>query len=371
MKRITARAALLLIAVLLLASCATQVSIPYTRPSEVNMGRYRNLAVASTVPYRGYIGPGLAGGWIPVDAAGFGVMIHPTWGSNTVASVASYATEQLWSTLSSSGYYNLLSPSQTDAILYAPVNVSRELRRMGYDAVMIPRIDAMNVDESIYTTVNPVTYYDPYFGGYIDDYEYEYHLRRRISITYTVTVVDTATERIVTTKTFSDSTSFTETFDPDWPSFNDSEYYFRRMIRDFQQGVVRLFIPTTAYYSVSLMDNNPALDAAAPAYDAAANGDFQTALSIFTSCWNTYSHAPSGYNAALMIAAQGRYDEAIDILRKVQAISPSGDIPRVISDLTAVSQQDKQAQAQMAAAAQSIVIPEEWRDDSIYEYLVR
>ena len=335
MKRITARAALLLIAVLLLASCATQVSIPYTRPSEVNMGRYRNLAVASTVPYR------------------------------------SYATEQLWSTLSSSGYYNLLSPSQTDAILYAPVNVSRELRRMGYDAIMIPRIDAMNVDESIYTTVNPVTYYDPYFGGYIDDYEYEYHLRRRISITYTITVVDTATERIVTTKTFSDSTSFTETFDPDWPSFNDSEYYFRRMIRDFQQGVVRLFIPTTAYYSVSLMDNNPALDAAAPAYDAAANGDFQTALSIFTSCWNTYSHAPSGYNAALMIAAQGRYDEAIDILRKVQAVSPSGDIPRVISDLTAVSQQDKQAQAQMAAAAQSIVIPEEWRDDSIYEYLVR
>ena len=154
--------------VLLLASCATTVSIPYTMPSEVNMGRYRNLAVASTVPYRGYVS---SGSWIPVDAAGFGVMIHPTWGSGTAASVASYATDQLWSTLSSSGYYNLLSPSQTDAVLYAPVNVSRELRRMGYDAVMIPRIDAMNVDENIYSVQRSATEYDAYDHSYYTYYD--------------------------------------------------------------------------------------------------------------------------------------------------------------------------------------------------------
>ncbi len=354
--------------VLLLASCATTVSIPYTMPSEVNMGRYRNLAVASTVPYRGYVS---SGSWIPVDAAGFGVMIHPTWGSGTAASVASYATDQLWSTLSSSGYYNLLSPSQTDAVLYAPVNVSRELRRMGYDAVMIPRIDAMNVDESIYTTVDRVSYYDPYYGGYVDDYEYEYHLKRRISITYSITVVDTATERIVTTKTFSDYTSFTETIDPMWPSYNDSEYYFRRMIRNFQEGVIRLFVPTTAYYDVTLMDNNPELAEAGPAYDAVSNGDYQTALSVFLSCWNSYGHAPSGYNAALLIAAQGRYDDAIGILQEVQKVSPAQNVQNTISDLTTVSRRNKEAQAQLAAETESFVIPEEWLDDSIYEYLVR
>ena len=232
--------------VLLLASCATTVSIPYTMPSEVNMGRYRNLAVASTVPYRGYVS---SGSWIPVDAAGFGVMIHPTWGSGTAASVASYATDQLWSTLSSSGYYNLLSPSQTDAVLYAPVNVSRELRRMGYDAVMIPRIDAMNVDENIYSVQRSATEYDAYDHSYYTYYYYDYYIKQTASITYTISVIDTNTEKIIATRTFTDSRTNTESIDPDFPRFDKAELLFQRMIRSFDAGIIRLFVPTMHNYS--------------------------------------------------------------------------------------------------------------------------
>lgn len=360
----------LILAVLLLsASCATEIAVRYMQPSEINMGSYRNLALASVVPYKGFV---TSSGWIrTIDIGSAGILIRPSYSYDITNSVASYATDRIYSTLSSSGYYNILPPSSTDRIIHTSWDESREFRDMGYDAVMIPRIDAMNVDESIYTTVDRVSYYDPYYGGYVDDYEYEYHLKRRISITYSITVVDTATERIVTTKTFSDYTSFTETIDPMWPSYNDSEYYFRRMIRNFQEGVIRLFVPTTAYYDVTLMDNNPELAEAGPAYDAVSNGDYQTALSVFLSCWNSYGHAPSGYNAALLIAAQGRYDDAIGILQEVQKVSPAQNVQNTISDLTTVSRRNKEAQAQLAAETESFVIPEEWLDDSIYEYLVR
>ena len=41
----------------LAVSCATGVTINYTQPAEINMGSYRNIAVASTVPYKGLANP--------------------------------------------------------------------------------------------------------------------------------------------------------------------------------------------------------------------------------------------------------------------------------------------------------------------------
>ena len=56
MKRIIRLGALLLIA-MILSSCATSVGIEYTEPSEIDMGHYRNIGVASTVPFEGFIRP--------------------------------------------------------------------------------------------------------------------------------------------------------------------------------------------------------------------------------------------------------------------------------------------------------------------------
>ena len=45
----------LIVAILLLfASCSTSVSLSYYSPSEIDMGRYRNIAVASCVPFQGF-----------------------------------------------------------------------------------------------------------------------------------------------------------------------------------------------------------------------------------------------------------------------------------------------------------------------------
>ncbi len=363
---------LMLVAVLLLASCATEVAIPYLRPSDINMGPYRNLALASTVPYRGYVGSGISGSlWIPVSGpGGLGVRISPTWQSNTAANVAAYATNALASTLSSSGYYNILSPSETDAILRAPINASREFQRRGYDAVMIPRIDAMNVNENIYTISQSRVVWDPYLERDMVEYYYDYYLKRIMTITYTITVVDTATDSIVAVKTFSDSRTYTDYFDPDWPSYSNSEYYFRRMIDSFQTGIRQLFIPSASSYHAVVMDNKPELAEANAGYDAIKNSDYSTALSVFTSCWNAYKHAPSGYNAALLIAAQGRYDDAIALLGEVKAVSPLPQIDSMISDIRRMEQYTREAESQLAPA-EKYTIPDEYKDDSVYEYLMR
>ena len=101
----------ILLVLLFAVSCSTTVSIPYIQPSVIDMG-YRNLAVASAVPYRGFVP---YTGWIPgrdIYASRF--HIRTGYSYSVVSGIAEYATEELYSTLLNSGFFNLLSPSRTD-----------------------------------------------------------------------------------------------------------------------------------------------------------------------------------------------------------------------------------------------------------------
>ena len=110
-------AIIIIAAVLVLASCATVVPIGYMQPSAIDMGGYRNLAVASAVPYGGPVPGYRFVGYADVHAAG--LRIYSGYVSSTAQRIADYATSELYSTLSASGFYNLLPPDMTDAVLDA------------------------------------------------------------------------------------------------------------------------------------------------------------------------------------------------------------------------------------------------------------
>lgn len=355
----------ILLVLLFAVSCSTTVSIPYIQPSVIDMGGYRNLAVASAVPYRGFVP---YTGWIPgrdIYASRF--HIRTGYSYSVVSGVAEYATEELYSTLLNSGFFNLLSPSRTDAILdrgsYG-YDISEEFRALGYDAVLIPRIDNMSVDEYIYS--------EPYEEWWTDSegrrhrsIEYEYYYRQTASITYTLTLIDTETGSIVTRRTFTDSRYRENSFDPIWSRLDDPGYLFRRMLSSFNEGILRQFVPRTRVYDVTLMNNKPKNESAEIAYKYAKDGNTASALAVFQDVWESSQHLPSGYNAALFIASQGKYDEALDLLLEIQNLYSDEKVRSLYRDIMTIRSRNEEGVGQITGSS-SAVEAKEHNDNDVY-----
>ena len=360
----------LAIAVLVLTSCRTVVPIGYMQPSAIDMGGYRNLAVASAVPYGGPVPGYRFVGYADVHAAG--LRIYSGYASSTAQRIADYATTELYSTLSASGFYNLLPPDMTDAVLEAGrygTDISEEFSRMGYDAVLIPRISSMSLDESIYSI--------PRSRWWTDDdgirhrcMVYDYGYIQTASIVYTLTVIDTSTGRIAAVRTFSDSETRRDQLDPYWHRLDDPAYLFRRMISSFNGGILRLFVPLHREYDAALMANKPENAASEAAYEAVRDGNTDSALAIFLSQWEESGHVPSGYNAAVLIAAEGRFDEALDLLSSVMEADESGDARDLYRALMAVRASDEQAGMQISgeSSAAAGAVPD---GNAVYDMVMR
>lgn len=344
MKRIFLVAAFVL---LLFASCSTTITVPYLQPSIIDMGAHRNLAVASVVPYKGYAAPSRF--VIGADVHAAGLTIYSGYSSSTSGSVAAYATDQLYSILSSSGFFNILQPDRTDMIIERGkygYDISSEFRRLGYDAVLIPRITGMSVNETIYSKPYEEWWFDE-DGDRHSYIEYNYYYKQIASIDYSLTIIDTESGNIIGQRMYSDTKSREGILDRSWSRLDDVSYLFRSMIRSFNADIIHLLVPTTREYSVSLMSNKPENKEADSAYEAAKNGDYATAERIFISEWKDNKHLPSGYNAALLMASRGNYDGAIDLLTEVTSAYYNADARSLYRDLLSIRSRNEQAMGQV------------------------
>ncbi len=355
--------------IVLLVSCSTTVSVPYMQPSVIDMGAYRNLAVASVVPYRGFSAPSrfVAG----ADIHAMGLRIYSGYSVSTASSVSEYATDYLYSLLTSTGFFNLLSPDITDAVLQRGLygaDISSEFQRLGYDAVLIPRITGMSVNETIYS--------EPYYEWWYDSdgvrhrrVEYNYYYRQIASIDYSLTIIDTETGAIVAQRTFSDSGKREGSLDFGWARLDDAGYLFRRMIRSFQSDIIRLLVPTAVEYNVSLMKNKPENKAAEAAYDAAKDGNLEHAESIFLDEWRNSRHLPSGYNAALLMAGTGNYDDAINLLSEINSAYSDADARSLYRDLVSIRTRNEQALQQVTGSG-SVKVQGSDNANSVYAFVM-
>ena len=355
--------------VLLLASCQTSVSIDYLYPSEVNMSAYRNLAVMPVVPYRGSL-PGPT--WVRgLDFMAGTLRIRSSYAASSLSrDVASYASDQLYATLRDTGYYNLLDMQMTASIVNSGYMVSKRLNDAGYDAVMIPRIESMDVDETVFSRRQSELVWDDSCNEYVSVYWYDYTVRQKASIRYSITIIDTQTERVVAQKTFVDSAERSETVDPDWPRFDGVEQLFRRMIRGFNEGLRRQFAPTVRSYTVTLMDNKPKLEAAEAAYDLSADGKTREAAERFEGLWESSHHIPSGYNAALLTASTGDFDGSLSILSGMLGETADSRVRTLYDDIRTVQRRDAEAQEQLVSAVHGTEVQID-PGISIYDYLLR
>ena len=304
---------LLLIAIaVLFSSCQSSVGISYMVPSEIDMGSYRNIALASTVPYDAFIKPSRYIRTVDFIARqGFGYVLS-SYGWDLKDDVATYATERIMSTLSDSGYFSILPPSVTDKILSASsigISARNEFARRGIDAVIIPRIDNMSVDEYVYSRTRVEERTDRNGKKYeteVTDFYYDadYYLA------FSYTIVDVESESIIATRRFVVEDDDNFLVSNPYLIYAYPDRHFERMVDSSMSRITRQLVPLRTRASLTLMDNRPKSEDAQVAYDVLKDGDIKQASGLFWDIYLNSGHVPSGYNASLATAACGDIQKA-------------------------------------------------------------
>ena len=354
MRRTTKHGFFIIVALVmfLAVSCATGVTINYTQPAEINMGSYRNIAVASSVPYKGLANPPYFVRAIDADAF-WDSYVTSSYDSSITTKVASYATQKFVSTLERSGFFSVTGPEKTDAMLQAGTfgyNSSEVLRKNNIDAVIIPKITNLNINEFIQSKKVQEKDYDhkDKNGNPTVVTKTRYYLYQNVSIDFSYTIIDARTSQVVAVKNFSASDS--DYWEVDRYGFLTPDVYnmIKGMIDGFQGYITKQLVPTNARKNVTLMANKPKIDSLKVAYDAAKEGYTSRAAELFLREYSSSGHLPSGYNGALLTAAAGDLEGAITLLQEMSLRYSSSDVEKLLSNLITIKSRNDEAMKQLS-----------------------
>ena len=137
------------------------------------------------------------------------------------------------------------------------------------------------------------------------------------------------------------------------------------MLSSFNEGILRQFVPRTRVYDVTLMNNKPKNESAEIAYKYAKDGNTASALAVFQDVWESSQHLPSGYNAALFIASQGKYDEALDLLLEIQNLYSDEKVRSLYRDIMTIRSRNEEGVGQITGSS-SAVEAKEHNDNDVY-----
>ena len=354
---------LLVLTLFVMASCSTSLGIRYQQPSNINMSNYRNVAVASAAKYNGTQRLPM---FLRFDISDPTIQLYTifsTFDFNNVNDRAAVEVSNMVSKVfTQSSYYSVMPRSKTDTYLdlyRIGKDPSKMLREDGIDAVIIPKITRFYNDEYV-----DASYSTDSNGNKVA----KYYIHHSVDIAITVTVLDTATDRIVASKEYSAYEYDVELFDPKFPyifSVTQSDIV-SLAISDMVSSIVADFVPTTKTAYIDFMSNKPKNESVKPAYKAAENGDYSYALNLFLSAWNTEKHLPSGYNAAVIKACNGDIDGALDLLNEVRSMVNNNDVNRLYVKLLDLKKRNEAAAEQYSGNTNNVTNT----STSPYEFLL-
>lgn len=337
--------------VMVLTSCATQVSVPYTQPAEINMGSYRNIAIASTVPYKGLVTPKAYVNLTGFYDSAWLTYVPATYSSGIQNTIASYATDQLVSTLSGTGFFTkVMNPDRTDDYIAAGnigVDITAEFKKAGIDAVIMPKVNSMVIDEYI-TREEYIVKEKDKDGKIVERKDYRFTLNQSATIDFGYSIIDTSTMSVVASKNFSYKLTNSERCLPSGYAATPIDNLFKQMIRKFMPNIKQQLVPTSRSVTVSLKANKPKDKGIESAYTSAKDGNLNAAMMAFKQNWEVNHHIPSGYNAALIMAGLGKIDDAIALISDVAGSTQDADVVTLHSDLLVIQQKNAESAKQFA-----------------------
>jgi hypothetical protein len=330
----------IVLATTLLSSCVTTVSVKHLVPSEVDLTAYRTIAVASTEPF-GFATGNRTAYW--VGGSGGGRFVLSTGYSDGLGdSAADIATRYLTDTLANTDYFTIIGPETTDAYLTvgkAGEDAAGMLKARGAKALLTSAVTYMDLDETIYSedVSEWVKQPDPE-----DDtatvtreklVERKYFLKQTGTITFTFSLLDLESRQVIVSRSFTAKDSAktylgSRLFANETGLVSDRIAYslgyaptllplFDRMLASFQQEIGTMLAPSWETTSLRLMPNKPKNGQAKEAYKLVESGSIGPAYRLFEDVWESTGHIPSGYNAALLLEAQGDLHGALELMATV------------------------------------------------------
>lgn len=375
----------ILLLIFVLTSCATSVTVRHLVPAEVDLSATRSLAVASTTQFKFPFGHPVPS-WISgLQETKFS--ISSGYDANLAESVAEAASRMIFDAAQdTNGYFTIRGPEVTDAYLTLArmgENINELLLSRGVQALMTSSITYMDLDEEVvgrdvksYVTEhqNPLDPASPMISYYKVTAR-EYFLVQKATLTLTYTIYDLVDNRILASRSFTgkeeketkigvrtyDSIQTTDTNgNPAIQTiYRDERRYtagrgpsfqplFEKILKSFSSTISKQLAPSWETTTLNLMSNKPKLKIAKDAYTLVQQGMYEPAYSRFLSLFQSTGHIPSGYNAALLLEAMGRLDEAVDLMARVYNQSGSRQVYAMLSRMQQMKSQHEKAQRQIS-----------------------
>lgn len=362
--------------VIFFTSCATSITVRHLVPGEVDLSASRNIAVASTNAYKFPYGRPLSP-WIQgLSETDF--TLSSGYDTNLASSVASTASRMILDSVQGTGYFTVLTPEVTDAYMTLSKvgeNTSAMLKSKGMQALLSSSISYMDVEEQVVgrdvkTFVTEDVDPNPNDAIVnIKSYEKvtsrEYFLVQKATLTLTYTIFDLGSGSILFSRSFTgkedqETKIGIRTYDAGAPGgYRDERRYssgyapsfkplFEKIIRSFSSTISKQLAPSWQTKRLTLMSNKPKLEAAKGAYTLAERGSYEAAYRQFLSLYEGNGHIASGYNAALLLEAMGRFTEAVDLMNDVYNHSGSRQAYTALLSMQEAKSQSEKAQRQIS-----------------------
>ena len=221
---------------------------------------------------------------------------------------------------------------------YLATNLQKRIAKEGYLSLASP----IEAEKALLNRSTPPC--DAYVSGSITNYEdrIEHRVKedddgkervfytRRVSFTITYSILDAASGKELGYKKFNASGSSYESErrrdlpDPISLVRSDLDRSLREMTRYISPYKER------EYYSLIKDKKNPTME---KAYKLASDGDLSQARGIYSEYFEASGSYKAGYNAAMILQAQGKLDEAKKLLDDVYQRNPDGKIKNALRNL--------------------------------------
>lgn len=320
----TAALALAVVFLGLLASCATVVQVRDHIPSKINMSGIKSLAISPIDVVDGVRQsiPPMARTVSTGDGADQ-VKVFSSYSPFLCSQLGAELQGRLLDGLGRTGRFALVPPEETRRLFSEGSMLGSARKRFmeaGVDAILSSRLSLLSYDEFITSENRPV---QPEAGKTVTDY----YLNTSSVLVYDYRIVDVERNCLVASgsrdkkieerslvATYEKKADGTGGFAFSAPGAPSLERLFREAADEIADGIPDDMVPRWEYSYETLMEGDETDE---QALALAGAGDIGAAFAYFDGKWRASGGLPAGYNAAILLYAQGRLSDAVLYMREV------------------------------------------------------
>ncbi len=312
----------IIVFLVLLGSCSSTITVSYLKPAKYDLNQYKNLAIASM-----QVGdtPHFPETVISIKYDEVEEIVFSGYERRLPFEIAEYFTENLYSDLRKTNYFNLIQPVTTDGFInnfkYGLKSIEK-LKELGADALLVSQIEYFDFNEypiiGDYKIIrNPLYPDDPTQDEYIKSKERDVIIIQQIQIKYSYKILDIQSGDIIADSFFNKTLTKEIEYKENLTSLPQMDSLFQKAILEGEKQIIKEIAPQVVLKNIALKTDkskNPYFDAG---MEAIKSNNLKTALDNFNTAWQKQRLYAAGYNSALVLESLAKREEAIKRMEEV------------------------------------------------------